>query len=71
MKAELIFTGTEVLLGQIANAHAQYLGVKLSGMGIEILLNTTVGDSRELMTSVFSQALERSELIIITRQLMI
>ncbi len=66
MKAELIFTGTEVLLGQIANAHAQYLGVKLSGMGIEILLNTTVGDNRELMTSVFSQALERSELIIIT-----
>jgi nicotinamide-nucleotide amidase len=66
MKAELIFTGTEVLLGHIINTHAQYLGVKLSGMGIEILLNTTVGDSRELMTSVFSQALERSDLIIIT-----
>jgi nicotinamide-nucleotide amidase len=66
MKAELIFTGTEVLLGQIVNTHAQYLGVKLSGMGIEILLNTTVGDNRDLMTSVFQQALERSDLVIIT-----
>jgi nicotinamide-nucleotide amidase len=66
MKAELIFTGTEVLLGHILNTHAQYLGVKLSGMGIEIILNTTVGDSRELMLSVLRQALERSELIIIT-----
>lgn len=66
MKAELIFTGTEVILGHILNTHAQYLGVKLSGMGIEIILNTTVGDSRELMLSVLRQALERSELIIIT-----
>lgn len=66
MKAELIFTGTEVLLGHIINTHTQYLGVKLSGMGIEILLNTTVGDIRELMISVFRQALERSDLIVIT-----
>jgi nicotinamide-nucleotide amidase len=66
MKAELIFSGTEVLIGHILNTHAQYLGVKLSGMGIEIILNTTVGDSRELMFSVLRQALERSDLIIIT-----
>jgi nicotinamide-nucleotide amidase len=66
MKAELIFTGTELLLGHVLNTHAQYLGVKLSGIGIEIQLNTTVGDSRDLMEIVFRQALERSGLIIIT-----
>lgn len=66
MKAELIFTGTELLLGHILNTHAQYLGAKLSGMGIEVCLNTTVGDNRETMAGVLRQALERSSLVIIT-----
>ncbi len=66
MKAELIFTGTELLLGHILNTHAQYLGMKLSGMGIEVDLSITVGDKRETMTGVLRQALDRSGLIIIT-----
>ncbi len=66
MKAELIFTGTELLLGHILNTHAQYLGAKLSGMGIEVDFNTTVGDNRETMISILRQALDRSSLIIIT-----
>lgn len=66
MKVELIFTGSELLLGHVLNTHSQYLGVKLSGIGIEIHLNTTVGDSRELMEIIFRQALDRSGLIIIT-----
>ncbi len=67
MKAELIFTGTELLLGHILNTHSQYLGIMLSGMGIEVVLNTTVGDSREAMIGVLQQALDSSsELIIIT-----
>lgn len=67
MQAELIFTGTELLLGHILNTHAQYLGVMLSIMGIEVGLNTTVGDSREAMSRVLQQALGRSsDLIIIT-----
>lgn len=67
MKAELIFTGTELLLGHILNTHAQYLGIMLSSMGIEVALNTTVGDSRETMTRILQQALGRSsDLIIVT-----
>lgn len=67
LQAELIFTGTELLLGHILNTHAQYLGVMLSSMGIEVGLNTTVGDSREAMIRVLQQALGRSsDLIIIT-----
>lgn len=66
MKAELIFTGTELLLGYILNTHAQYLGIKLSGMGIETHISTTVGDNRETMASVLRQSLDRSDLVIIT-----
>lgn len=66
MRAELIFTGTELLLGQILNTHGQYLGRKLSDLGIEVTLHTTVGDDWERMSMVFNQALERSDIIITT-----
>ncbi|MFA4885868.1 MAG: competence/damage-inducible protein A [Desulfotomaculaceae bacterium] len=66
MKAELIFTGSELLLGHILNTHAQYLGERLSAAGIEVTLNTTVGDDGARMSQVLGQAVQRSDLIIIT-----
>ncbi|WP_031514487.1 competence/damage-inducible protein A [Desulfofalx alkaliphila] len=66
MKAELIFTGTELLLGQVLNTHGRYLGRRLSDLGIEVILHTTVGDDWERMASVFKQALQRSDIIITT-----
>ncbi len=66
MKAELIFTGSELLLGHIANSHAQFLGKRLSEMGIEVALHTTVGDDRESLEQVLRQAMVRAGLIIIT-----
>ena len=35
MEAEIISVGTELLLGQIANTNAQYLGEQLAALGIE------------------------------------
>lgn len=66
MQAELIFTGSELLLGYVLNTHAQYLGRRLSEMGIEVILHTTVGDNWDRLAMVLRQALERSELIITT-----
>lgn len=66
MKAELIFTGSELLLGHVLNSHAQYLGMRLSEMGIEVILHTTVGDDWERLGQVLRQAMERSDLIITT-----
>ena len=66
MKAELIFTGSELLLGHILNSHAQFLGLRLSGMGIEVTLHTTVGDEQESLECVLRQAMTRADLIIIT-----
>lgn len=66
MKAEMIFTGTELLLGQSLNTHAQYLGRKLYELGIEVTLHTTVGDDWDRMAMVLRQALERSDIIITT-----
>ncbi|MBM7854474.1 nicotinamide-nucleotide amidase [Desulfohalotomaculum tongense] len=66
MKAEMIFTGTELLLGQTLNTHAQYLGRNLSNLGIDVTLHTTVGDDWDRMALIFRQALERSDIIITT-----
>ncbi|MDA8336647.1 MAG: competence/damage-inducible protein A [Peptococcaceae bacterium] len=66
MEAELIFTGTELLLGEVGNTHAQYLGRQLAALNIEVLLHTTVGDDWRRMGEILEQALGRSDLIIIT-----
>lgn len=66
MKAELIFTGSELLLGHVLNSHAQYLGTRLSELGIEVTLHITVGDSWERLRQVLRQAIERSDLILTT-----
>jgi len=66
MKAELIFTGSELLLGHMLNSHSQYLGMRLSEIGIEVILHTTVGDDWGRLGQVLRQAMERSDLIITT-----
>lgn len=66
MKAEIIATGTEILLGQTLNTSAHYLTGKLSELGIEVDYHTTVGDSRERLEKVILQGIERSDLLIIT-----
>lgn len=66
MKAEIIATGTEILLGQTLNTSAHYLTGKLSELGIEVDYHTTVGDNPERLKKVIRQGIERSDLLMIT-----
>ncbi len=66
MKAELISTGTELLLGQTLNTNAYYLSQKLSSLGINVYYHTTVGDNAERMEQVLRTALDRADLVITT-----
>jgi len=66
LQAQIIFTGDELLMGEVLNTHAQYLGRELAAMGIEVLLHTTVGDNRALLRAVLQNAWDRSDLLIIT-----
>lgn len=66
MKAEIIATGTEILLGQTLNTSAHYLTGKLSELGIEVDYHTTVGDNRERVEQVLKQAISRSDLVLTT-----
>ena len=66
MKAEIVSSGTELLLGETMNTSAHFLTGKLSAMGIEVDYHTTVGDNPERLEQVLRQALGRSDLLITT-----
>lgn len=66
MQAEILSIGTELLLGDILNTNAQYLSQRLAQMGISVYHQTVVGDNLHRLREVFSQAFERSDIIITT-----
>lgn len=65
MRAEVIFTGTELLLGQTLNTNAPYLQQTLASLGIDLYYQVTVGDNKERLARAIDQARQRAELIII------
>jgi len=66
VRAELISTGTELLLGQILNTNARFLGQRLAKMGINVYFQTTVGDNPVRLAEAFNIALKRADLVIVT-----
>lgn len=65
MRAEAIFTGTELLLGQIINTNAALLSQELAKAGISIFRQVVVGDNLERIKEAIQEAEKRAELIII------
>ena len=66
MKAEIVSTGTELLLGETLNTSAHYLTGKLSSLGIEVDYHTVVGDNSERLEQVLRQAIGRSDILVTT-----
>lgn len=66
MKAEIVSTGTELLLGETLNTSAHYVTGKLTAMGIEVDYHTTVGDNPERLEQVLRQAIGRTDILVTT-----
>lgn len=66
MNAEILCVGTEILLGDIVNTNAQYLGKRLADMGINVYYHTSVGDNKERLKKALEIGFSRSNLIITT-----
>lgn len=66
MRAEIVTTGTELLLGQIDDTNATYLARELRDLGIDLFFRSTVGDNELRIAYVLEQALARADLIIAT-----
>jgi nicotinamide-nucleotide amidase len=66
MKAEIITSGTELLLGEITDVNTPYIAGQLAALGIDLYYTSAVGDNYERFSGVLRQAWGRSDLIIIT-----
>jgi nicotinamide-nucleotide amidase len=66
MNAEIITTGTELLLGEIVDTNAPFIARQLRAIGLNLYYKTTVGDNRERLAYALRQALERSDVVIVT-----
>jgi len=66
MVAELLAVGTELLMGQIANTNAQYITARLQEVGVDVYFHSVVGDNPKRLKASLTQALSRSDLVIMT-----
>ena len=65
MIAELVFVGTEILLGNIVNTNGAFLAEKCAELGLSCYYQTVVGDNEERMKETLKQAISRSDIVIV------
>ena len=65
MRCEVVAVGTELLLGQIVDTNSSYIGEQLALVGIDSHFQTKVGDNADRIKAVITQALDRSDAVIV------
>jgi len=66
MQSEILCVGSELLLGQIVDTNAAYIGTQLARYGISLRRKQTVGDNLERIVRAIRSALENADVLIIT-----
>src|SRR4030043_899644 len=66
MKAEIISTGTEILLGEITDTNTSFLAGQLATLCIDLYYASSVGDNFERLSGDMKLAWQRSDLILMT-----
>ncbi|MFH0948334.1 MAG: competence/damage-inducible protein A [Elusimicrobiota bacterium] len=65
MHTEIICVGSELLVGSV-NTNIAYISEKLATIGIKVSREITVGDDFAELENVFSESMNRSDIIILT-----
>jgi nicotinamide-nucleotide amidase len=66
ISAEIVTTGTEILLGDIVDTNAAWIAQQLREAGINLYYKTTVGDNEGRVRGVIELGLSRSDVIIVS-----
>ncbi|MCC6456590.1 MAG: CinA family nicotinamide mononucleotide deamidase-related protein [Caldilineaceae bacterium] len=66
LSAEIVTTGTEILLGEIVDTNAAWIAQQLRDAGVNLYYKTTVGDNLARVTGVISLCMSRSDVIIVS-----
>lgn len=66
MRAHLICSGTELLLGQTVNTNATYLGQELAKLGIDLYTVVTVGDNLKRLSEAIRRGGQEADLVLVS-----
>lgn len=66
MKAKVITIGDEILIGQIVDSNAAYIGQKLTAIGVDVVQIETVGDDFEAIVNAMREVPKDCELVLLT-----
>lgn len=66
IQIEIISIGDELLIGQTINTNASWMGEQLSLIGGNVVRCVVIQDDFDVMMQAFSEALERSDIILVT-----
>lgn len=66
MNAEIVAVGSEMLTEDKVDTNSLYLTGQLNLLGVEVVQKTIVGDDRDRLTAVISDALRRSGIVILS-----
>ena len=65
MKIEIINTGTELLIGDVINTNAAWLGQRLVELGLQVERSTCVPDGAAIQDAL-AEAVQRAEVVLVT-----
>ncbi len=66
MNAEIVLTGTELLLGEIVDTNSVVIARMLRDIGLDLLYKTTVGDNEGRIAEILRDALKRADFVIVS-----
>lgn len=66
MKAEILTTGSELMLGEITDTNEVFLSRHLAELGLEVARRTSVGDDPELLRRAVTRALDDHDLVVVS-----
>lgn len=66
LAAEIVTTGTEILLGEIVDTNAAWIAQQLRDAGVNLYFKTTVGDNEARVRGVIELGMSRSDVIIVS-----
>lgn len=66
MKAHIITIGDEILIGQIVNSNAAWIGERLTNIQVEVVSTSVVGDDQRQIMQEFKWAMDTSDVVLVT-----
>lgn len=66
MRVEIISIGDELLIGQVANSNAEWMGRELTQLGFIVTTITTVGDQGDEIIRAIDNAFGRADILLLT-----